>query len=74
MDFYESLARFEREYFRRALLKFGGRLNRTARKTGVNKTTLIRRLRQLGIHPALEDEASPPASGGIAAPAPQISV
>ena len=58
MDFYESLARFEREYFRRALLKFGGRLNRTARKTGVNKTTLIRRLRQLGIHPALEDDAA----------------
>lgn len=51
LDFYESTARFEREYLRRALMRFGGRVNLTARKTGVNKTTLIRRLRQLGIHP-----------------------
>ncbi len=53
LDFYESLARFEREYLKRALLRFGGRLNLTARRTGVNKTTLIRRLHQLGIHPKM---------------------
>jgi len=51
LDFYESMTRFEREYLRRALIRFGGRLNLTARRTGMNKTTLIRRLRQLGIHP-----------------------
>jgi len=54
MDFYETITRFEKEYFRRALTRFGGRLSLTARKTGMNKTTLLRRLRQLGLHPAIE--------------------
>jgi len=56
-DFYESLARFEREYLKRALLRFGGRLNLTARRTGMNKTTLIRRLHQLGIHPSVTSDS-----------------
>jgi len=58
LDFYESLALFEREYLKRALIRFGGRLNLTARRTGMNKTTLIRRLRQLGIHPAMRQAGS----------------
>jgi DNA-binding NtrC family response regulator len=63
LDFYESLAHFEREYLKRALMRFGGRLNLTARRTGMNKTTLIRRLRQLGIHPAMENILSGKSTG-----------
>jgi two-component system response regulator AtoC len=66
LDFYESLARFEREYLKRALLRFGGRLNLTARRTGMNKTTLIRRLHQLGIHPAAAGRPEGAASGELA--------
>jgi DNA-binding NtrC family response regulator len=50
-NFYSCMTSVEREYLRRALGQFGGRLNLTARKIGMNKTTLIRRVRELGIHP-----------------------
>lgn len=50
-DFYACMTSMEREYLRRALARFGGRLNLTARKIGMNKTTLLRRVRDLGIHP-----------------------
>jgi DNA-binding NtrC family response regulator len=50
-DFYACMTAVEREYLRRALSQFGGRLNLTARKIGMNKTTLIRRVKELGIHP-----------------------
>lgn len=50
-DFYACMTAMEREYLRRALARFGGRLNLTARKIGMNKTTLLRRVRDLGIHP-----------------------
>ncbi|MEN9723073.1 MAG: hypothetical protein RJB38_1059 [Pseudomonadota bacterium] len=51
LDFYETLARFERQYFTQALRAFGGRFNLTARKIGMNKTTFLRRLRELQLHP-----------------------
>jgi DNA-binding NtrC family response regulator len=49
LDFQSTLSRFEREYIERALHRFRGRVNLTARKTGINKTTLIRRIRAYGI-------------------------
>jgi DNA-binding NtrC family response regulator len=45
LDFQKTLERFEKEYLRRALSRNGGRINRTARQIGLNKTTLIRRMR-----------------------------
>jgi len=56
-DFYACMTSVEREYLRRALSQFGGRLNLTARKIGMNKTTLIRRVKELGIHPGNPAEA-----------------
>lgn len=44
-DYLRTLERFEKEYLTRALARNGGRINRTARQIGVNKTTLIRRIR-----------------------------
>lgn len=58
-DFYACMTAMEREYLRRALGKFGGRLNLTARKIGMNKTTLIRRVRDLGIHPGIPGAGIP---------------
>lgn len=45
MDYYESLYRFEREYLSRALNRFSGKINLTAKNIGMNKTTFIRRLK-----------------------------
>jgi DNA-binding NtrC family response regulator len=52
LNFQETLERFEKEYIQRALSRYRGRINRTARETGINKTTLIRRLRAYGISPS----------------------
>ena len=52
LDYQDTFARFEREYIRRAFSRNGGRLNRTARQIGLNKTTLLRRLRAHGLHPS----------------------
>jgi DNA-binding NtrC family response regulator len=49
LDFQSNLEKFEKEFFKRALSRTGGRLNRTARQIGVNKTTLLRRLRAYGL-------------------------
>jgi arginine utilization regulatory protein len=48
-SYYESLLRFEQEFLRRALSRYGGRINRTAREIGMSKTTLIRRMRGCGV-------------------------
>jgi DNA-binding NtrC family response regulator len=48
-DFHATIARFERDYLDHALRKTGGRINQTAREIGMNKTTLIRRMRALGV-------------------------
>jgi DNA-binding NtrC family response regulator len=51
LDYRGTFERFEKEYLQRALSRNGGRVNRTARQIGINKTTLIRRIRayRLGI-------------------------
>jgi DNA-binding NtrC family response regulator len=54
LDYYGTTSRFEKEYLERALRLFGGRVNLTARKIGMNKTTLIRRMRAYGIRVAIE--------------------
>ena len=59
-DYAETLARFERQYLQEALLRSQGRVNLTARRIQINKTTLIRKLRahQLtGAGAALSDDA-----------------
>ena len=48
-DYHQSMVGFEREYLNRALKRYRGRVNHTARRIGLNKTTLIRRMRALGI-------------------------
>lgn len=50
LDYQDTLARFEKEYIRRAYSRNGGRLNRTARQIGLNKTTLLRRIRAHGLN------------------------
>lgn len=49
MDFNDTISRFEKEYLERALSYFRGRVNRTARGIGMNKATLIRRMRAYGL-------------------------
>lgn len=51
MDYHLALASFEREFLRRALGRYRGRVNRTAAAIGLNKTTLIRRIRAYGLIP-----------------------
>jgi DNA-binding NtrC family response regulator len=53
LDYQSTLSGFEREYLTRAVSRFGGKINRTARQIGMNKATLIRRLRAYGIHPGM---------------------
>ena len=48
-DYNFTLAQFEKEYLRRALSRNGGRINRTARQIGLNKSTLLRRVRSYGL-------------------------
>lgn len=49
LDFHGTLAAFEKDYLRRALQRYRGRVNLTARQIGMNKTTLIRRMRVYGL-------------------------
>lgn len=49
LNFNETLERFEKEYILRALSRFRGRINLTARSTQINKATLIRRVRAYGL-------------------------
>ncbi|MCM2280025.1 MAG: sigma-54 dependent transcriptional regulator [Oligoflexia bacterium] len=49
LDYQGMLSGFEKEYLRRALERNRGRVNRTAREIGINKTTLIRRMRVYGL-------------------------
>ncbi|MGE0616773.1 MAG: sigma 54-interacting transcriptional regulator [Bacteriovoracia bacterium] len=50
MDYYETIARFEKQYLATMLERFRGRINLTARQIGMNKTTLLRRVRQHDLH------------------------
>lgn len=49
LDYHGMMSQFEREYLSRALMRFRGRINLTARQTGLSKTTLIRRVRSLNL-------------------------
>ena len=49
LDHTAAMAKFERKYLRERLEENGGGVNRTARKIGINKTTLIRRMRRHGL-------------------------
>ncbi len=49
LDFQDTISRFEKEYLEKALFYFRGRVNRTARGIGLNKSTLVRRLQTYGI-------------------------
>jgi DNA-binding NtrC family response regulator len=48
-DYQNTINGFESEYLRRALGRNGGRVNRTARQIGLNKTTLLRRIKTYGL-------------------------
>ena len=57
-DFREAKAHFERTYLREILARFGGRVNVTARETGLSKVTLIDKIRRYQIDvPAIKYEA-----------------
>ena len=49
LPYAESMMRFEREFLIRSLRKYRGRINHTARQIGMNKATLIRRMRAFGL-------------------------
>lgn len=49
LNYQETLGRFEREYLEKALRRNAGRINRTAHQIGINKTTLLRRIKAYGI-------------------------
>lgn len=51
LDYSSAVAKFERLYLESALERRFWRINRTAREIGLNKTTLIRRLRSHGLSP-----------------------
>ena len=52
LTYDHALAEFEREYLGTALDRNAGRISQTARQIGINKTTLIRRIRQYGLLPS----------------------
>lgn len=49
LDYQTTFEFFDKEYFRRALSRNGGRVARTARQIGLNKTTFMRRVRVYGL-------------------------
>lgn len=49
-DYNTSLESFERVFFRTALDKYNGRINFTAQKLGISKTTLISKAKKYGIN------------------------
>jgi transcriptional regulator of acetoin/glycerol metabolism len=52
------MAIFERDFLRRALRRYQGRVNHTARSIGMSKTTLLRRMRTYGLSCENEPEAA----------------
>ncbi len=45
LDYQGTLEKFEKEYLQRALSRYGGKVSRTAQQIGMNKTTLLRRMK-----------------------------
>lgn len=52
MDYAQTMAEFERKFIELALKRFQGRINHTARKIRLNKTTLLRRMKEYGFSTA----------------------
>lgn len=50
LDYQSAIAEFEKQFLTCALQKHRGRVNHTARQIGMNKTTLIRRMRFYGLN------------------------
>ena len=50
-DYQAVFVQFEREFLQRQLRRNGGRINATSRRTGLSKGTLLRRLKDHGLHP-----------------------
>jgi DNA-binding NtrC family response regulator len=48
-DYREAKSHFERVYLREVLRRFDGRINVTARETGLSKVTLLEKIRRYGI-------------------------
>jgi len=48
----EARDAFERAYFEHHLVREGGSMTRVAEKTGLERTHLYRKLKQLGVEPA----------------------
>lgn len=59
LDYEAATSRFEREYLGFALNQNGCRINRTARKIGINKTTLLRRIRSYDLLPQKKSLSKP---------------
>jgi DNA-binding NtrC family response regulator len=68
LDYQQALAQFERSFLSWAFIRSRGGVNRTARLIGINKTTLIRRMRLYGIPggKAAEDFLKKNEKGGCA--------
>ncbi len=49
-DFHQSLELFEKIFLESMLTKNGGRVNETAKRVGISKTTLIQKARKYGIN------------------------
>jgi DNA-binding NtrC family response regulator len=49
-DYAQTRKNFEKTYLQRALLRNAGRINQTARQIGLNKSTLIRKIRAFGLN------------------------
>jgi transcriptional regulator with PAS, ATPase and Fis domain len=47
--YHDALSNFEKDYLKKALIKYSGRINHTAEKIGLNKVTLISKLKKHGI-------------------------
>jgi DNA-binding NtrC family response regulator len=50
LDYQAAISGFEKSYLERALLRNRGRINHTARTIGMNKTTLLRRMKAYGLN------------------------
>ena len=49
LDYYATMERLEKDYLRRILERNLGKLDFTARQIGINKTTLLRRVKTYGL-------------------------
>ncbi|RZA08286.1 MAG: sigma-54-dependent Fis family transcriptional regulator [Proteobacteria bacterium] len=57
-DYREAKQQFERAYLREMLLRYHGRVNQTAKETGISKVTLIDKIRRYDIDmPSIKYEA-----------------